>query len=124
MQVNCTTLSETGNVYIAECDVTPADQTAPLDVSLLPFSTEGVELMDTIPPDGGNGTGVWTLTFRFNNKKSPAVVRFELRGSNKTVMQVGSVYDPFKNSRPMRAPKRGRTVIDDRSRNIQLFQSK
>jgi hypothetical protein len=122
LQISCATLSESGDVYQAECNVTAAGTDEPESVMLMPLKGKGTRLLETIKPTSPNGIGAWILTIEFTLPK-PASLRFKASYPNSATIQVGAVYNPFKKPQAEK-PGKGRVVIDERGGAVQEFPSK
>ena len=122
LQISCTTISQSGMVYRAQCDLTAVGSGEPESVQLMPMKGKAVKLLESSRPDGPSGTGRWLLTIEFMRPMA-ASLRFKATYPNRSVIQVGVVYNPFKTIEAVK-PKKGRVVTDSKGERVQEFPSK
>ncbi len=122
LQISCNTLSVTGDIYRAECGVAALGGDEPESVQLMPLKGKGTRLLETVTPSSPNGIGKWILTIEFTHRKS-ASLRFKAAYPNGTKIQVGAVYNPFRELRAEK-PRKGRVVTDEKGNRVQEFPSK
>lgn len=109
-------------VYRVQCDVTAVASSEPESVRLMPLQGKAVKLLESSAPDTPGGTGKWLMTIEFMHPKA-ASIRFKATYPNHTVVQVGTVYDPFNTIKAVK-PKKGRVVTGDKGGAVQEFPSK
>jgi hypothetical protein len=121
VSITCATVSSSGRVYRAECDVQSIAEPPPESARMEPLSDPTVAVTESISP-GPRGMGKWIIVLDFKEQKA-VNIPFEINYPGGMKMRVGAIYDPFQASKNKTEPLMG-VVTDGKSGKVREFLSK